>query len=701
MSWIWLSHKGYPQHQSTKFDALSDDSEESFVVAEFQKEYFFPQEVTEARLCFSGDTVVQLYGNGELLAMGPACVGGDFLGNGKPREWYYSGELCFSPKSKQLCLLARVKLCPTRICEYSKGRGGFMLAGTLSFADGSTQEIATDESWLARKNGAYRSSSCYDGSIPPDAYEAAQQVQDIWQASPAPIPMCELKERVLGEFTLQPGEERTERMDLERICAGYLHLSTQGKGAVSASVTLREMEEERRRKEQVLLMGEDSYQSFYMDSVGNVLATLKNPSEAVARVKVSLVCSCYPVTVDASTCTEDERLNRILALCKHTLKYCRQSHHLDSPRHCEPLACTGDYYIEALMTAFSFGDLRLAEFDLERTAQLLRHNDGRMFHTSYSLIWVRMLYEVYLLGGNFALLGQCRDALDLLLRRFHGYLGENGLVENPPDYMFVDWIYVDGLSMHHPPKALGQTVLNLFYFMALDFGEKIYRTLGDEGQASLCAQRRSALQKAVNSLLFDKERGMYFEGLNTPVPQEQLGDWQKQNVKKRYYLKHSNIMAAYTGVCDGETARSLLEKIMEERIEGEVQPYFQHYLLEAIYRHGLRERYTLPVLRRWETALAQTEKGLAEGFYPPEPGYCFDHSHAWGGTPLYSLPKALSGITVEEAGYEKIKLKPSLLGLAWAKVEIPTPRGILVLEMKQGEAPKIQAPEGIRWEWET
>ena len=30
-------------------------------------------------------------------------------------------------------------------------------------------------------------------------------------------------------------------------------------------------------------------------------------------------------------------------------------------------------------------------------------------------------------------------------------------------YMFVDWIEIDGLSLHHPPKALGQTCLNLFY----------------------------------------------------------------------------------------------------------------------------------------------------------------------------------------------------------------------------------------------
>ena len=32
-------------------------------------------------------------------------------------------------------------------------------------------------------------------------------------------------------------------------------------------------------------------------------------------------------------------------------------------------------------------------------------------------------------------------ALRLLLKRFSGYLGSNDLLETPPDYMFVDWIF--------------------------------------------------------------------------------------------------------------------------------------------------------------------------------------------------------------------------------------------------------------------
>ena len=272
-----------------------------------------------------------------------------------------------------------------------------------------------------------------------------------------------------------------------------------------------------------------------------------------------------------------------------------------------------------------------------------------MFHTMYSLIWVRMLYDVYMIGGNFDLLKKCRDALDLLLARFDTYIGENGLIENPPDYMFVDWIYIDGLSMHHPPKALGQTVLNMFYFMALRYSELIYGLIGDTVASLQCGEKKKELQKAVNTLLYDSDAGMYFEGLNTPISSAQINKWQPQNVEKRYYLKHSNIMAAYTSICDHSTARSLIEKIMNDEIEGNVQPYFQHYLLEAIEKHGLKDKYSLQVIERWKQAVKDCNKGLVEGFFAPEPTYHFDNSHAWGGSPLYSLPKALTGLSIEEA----------------------------------------------------
>ena len=696
--WIWLPEKIYPMHQNTKFDALSDVSNASFVVAEFKRAYEFAQNVRSISVTFSADTQVQLFCNRRPVATGPVALGGDFLGCGRAREWYYASEVTFPASGRTLDFFARVKMCPSRMCEFSKGHGGFMLQATVTFEDGSTKEITTDGSWLVRKNAAYVKNRVYDGSIAPDAYVAAEPIPDIWRASLAPIPVREEKELSLGDFALKAGEEITKQIDLDWIYAGFFHLISRAEGAVRVSLVPRETDEEQSKNETATLQGEDEYRSFWLHSAGNIILSLKNETDRPASVALGFITTCYPVTVEAKTRTSDGKIDKILDVCRHTLRYCRQTIHLDSPKHCEPLACTGDYYIEALMSAFSFGDMRLAAFDVVRTAEHLRHNDGRMFHTTYSLIWVRMLYDVYMPGGDLALLERCRDALDLLLARFATYVGKSGLVENPPDYMFVDWIYIDGLSMHHPPKALGQTVLNMFYFMALDYAGRIYALLGEATLSAQCAEKKQALRRAVNTLLYDGERGMYFEGLNEPIAQAQINAWQPRNTEKRYYLKHSNILAAYTGICDADTAVMLIEKIMGEEIAGDVQPYFLHYLFEAIYTHGLREKYTLPLIARWMPSVAACDKGLPEGFFAPEPTYRFDHSHAWGGSPLYSLPKALTGLEITGAGYKSVKLSPALLGLERASVEIPTPYGMIVCEMEKGKAVRILAPREIEIE---
>lgn len=465
-------------------------------------------------------------------------------------------------------------------------------------------------------------------------------------------------------------------------------------GELHTELTCREITE-KTTPETLIFTENQTYRGFCMHSAGNIEVTVKNRSSHKAMLKVSFIKTHYPVYMEADTITSDAELNEVLKTCKHTLKICRQTHHLDSTRHCEPMACTGDYYIESLMTPFSFGDMRLAEFDLLRTAVMLERENGRMFHTTYSLIWVKMLYDVYMLTGNGALLKRCEKALGLLLDRFETYLGDNGLIENPPDYMFVDWIYIDGISMHHPPKALGQSCLNMFYFGALDNAEKIYHTLGQEQTARNCLTKKEALRIAINDLLFDYDNGCYFEGLNTPTEPQRIGQWMPQNSEKRYYLKHSNILAAYFGVCDDDTGRSLVDKIMSGEIAGDCQPYFMHYLLEAVYRLGLREKYSLQICNRWKDPVLKCTKGLVEGFVEPEPAYRFDHSHAWGGTPLYSLPKALVGLEITRPGMQEITLSPSLLGFNHAKVELLTPHGKVVCEMKEGEDPRITHPKEI------
>ena len=216
--------------------------------------------------------------------------------------------------------------------------------------------------------------------------------------------------------------------------------------------------------------------------------------------------------------------------------------------------------------------------------------------------------------------------------------------------------------------------------------------------AELCREKRECLRRAINTWLFDPEKGIYFEGLNTPTDPALVYQYMPQNVEKRYYLKHANILAAYLGVCDDTVAVELIHKIMSNEIPGDYQPYFAHYLLEAVFRCGLREQYTLRILEQWKGPVRECTKGLVEGFVPPEPGYPFDHSHAWGGTPLYSLPKALLGFEMIEPGYKKVRVTPNLLGLTQAHVEVPTPFGMMQFELEKGKETKMIIPSEIEVE---
>ena len=695
--WIWLPEDRYPHSQTTSYSALAENIQRNYVVAEFLKEYAFPLKVISARIRFSADTAVQLFLNGSIIGTGPASVGGDFIGNETARDNYYASELELTPDVDRLVFFARVQMGPVQICEYSKGHGGFMLSAVFVMEDGTEQTVSTDESWLVRENRAFAAPRRYDGRIRPDAYVPAREIENRWQTETAPIPVRSENQIIPEEGTMDlgPGEKKSVVLDLDRIYAGFVRMDTENSGELHARVTCRELDEEG-TAEEALFMESGIWRGFYLHSAGSLLVEAENRSESLAKIRISFIETHYPVTEEAHTFVSDEELTKVLETCRHTLKICRQTHHLDSPRHCEPLACTGDYYIESLMTPFSFGDMRLSGFDLVRTAELLERENGRMFHTTYSLIWVRMLYDVYMITGDQALLVRCRKALELLLRRFDSYRGENGLMENPPDYMFVDWIYIDGISMHHPPKALGQSCLNMFYFAALQAAEKIFEELAEKEIARTLAGKRADLRRAINEQLFDRERGIYFEGLNTPTREDLIGKWMPPNIEKRYYLKHSNILACWSGVCDDETGRRIVDLIMQERISGDVQPYFLHYLLEAVYRLGLREKYTLSILEKWKAPVRDCAKGLAEGFVKPEPTYRFDHSHAWGGTPLYSLPRALLGLSVLQPGMKEIQLDPSLLGLKEARVELLTPSGKLICEMKEGEEPRIRCPENIR-----
>ena len=700
--WIWLPEDRYPDHQTTRYSERDRTHENNYAVAAFSKDYSFQKPIRDVEIRCSGDTAFALICNGRHLMNGPALPGGDFLDGYHhiPLPSHYATLLSITEdndlalREGKLHFYAQVRMGPSRCFDHSMGHGGFMLSAIIHFEDGSSTLVHTDNSWNAAMLDAYTGPGQFDNSRIKEKTVQAQEIRNIWNCKTAPIPPCSLDPLVVGTVSVAPGGSVTKTFELEMIFAGYILVQARSAQNLSVKLYCSELGEPV-TPEQYHFAKDGEYIGLELRSAGHIRIEAENLGNEQADISIVLVRSSYPITETAITSTSDAALDQVMMTCLHTLKYCRQSIHLDSPKHCEPLACTGDYYVETLMTAFSYGDMQLAAFDVRRTAELLRHRDGRMFHTTYSLIWVQMLWDVFLLTGERALLEDCADALKLLQARFHGYIGDNGILETAPDYMFIDWLVPDGISLHHPPKALGQTCLCLYYYGALKTAAKIWETLGDHDQSVISRHRMEDLHRCVLRELYDPQRKLFFEGSNTPTDEALIGEWMPENVGKRYYRKHANILAAYFGFFSKEECASLLERIIDDDSLGQVQPWFCHFLLEAVYRCGLREKYTLKILEQWKAPVKEQPKGLAEGFFKPQEDYAFDHSHAWGGTPLYALPQALSGLEMIEPGYRKIRLSPSALGLKWADVEIPTPHGMIRLRLREDAPSEITVPKEI------
>lgn len=690
-SWIWLDKNAFPKFSCKK---------RSFCVAEFTSIYAIPKG-EEYALRVSADARYELFVNGEFVGRGPVCAGGDFL-EPKMRHGYYDEYSLVSSGVVDIKLF--VTSIPTVLTEYSFGQSGAL----VEVLRGGEVIAHTDKTWKCRPVSARISDTHTDYTQPEHEYAYACEVKDIYGAVKSPIKHLHeetIEPSSIDKITLKSPEGIVE---FDKIYSAYPVISLKTDGRVRVLVECEEIEGVGVFKESFIASKDVVFTSPRLRSVGRIKITLKGEGATKAQIEnAQIIYSAYPVENEAPFKCSDKLLNEIYGLCMHTLKICRRDLHLDSPTHQEHLACTGDYFIQALIEYFNIYDTSLTAFDIYRTAQMLEIQDGRIFHTTYSLIFAEWIYDYYMHTGKTELLTHTECALRKLLARFDTYIGDNGLVEKSPDYMFVDWILLDqdgnntdptnmmshggfeGYSLHHPPKSLGQSVLCMFYYNALLKCAKIFQILGDSDFAKSCNKKAQAVKRAINKHLFDKKKGLYIGGLNTPdnVPN---GQWLPENTYNIFYLKQANTLAVLYGIAPEENRKSILKYVLTDLKKEEMQPYFYHFLLEALLKENMFEKNGLDLIRRYESLIQKCDKGLCEAWemFPS------DCSHAWGGTPAYILKKALSGFEMVEAGYKKIKLSPRLYGLNSASLEIPTPYGSIKIKMSRGKK-QITAPDEI------
>jgi hypothetical protein len=210
----------------------------------------------------------------------------------------------------------------------------------MELETGEILPVCTDDTWQCAPDFRWKSDLCYDASASADDWGCAEASE---RALPRPseIPPC--------EYQMIPIPLTGE---LDKIYTGTLCADIETDEPCVIRLIPFETRDLEDDAEEITCCSSLHYEGFRIRSVGGVRVEVLSGHPVIRNLSVR--ASFYPGDLEGQCVTGDRGIDLVMRTCEHTLRICRQSIHLDSPRHMEPLGCTGDYYIESLMEYYCF-----------------------------------------------------------------------------------------------------------------------------------------------------------------------------------------------------------------------------------------------------------------------------------------------------------------------------------------------------------
>ncbi|MDR3061562.1 MAG: hypothetical protein LBU57_05550 [Dysgonamonadaceae bacterium] len=210
------------------------------------------------------------------------------------------------------------------------------------------------------------------------------------------------------------------------------------------------------------------------------------------------------------------------------------------------------------------------------------------------------------------------------------------------------------------------TVVNAFHYHTLVLMEKMARAIGEKKDAESYAKRYKAFYKKFQEYFFDKERGIYVDGIGT-----------------QHASLHANLYPLTFGLVPEAQKERVLQYIKTKDMACGV--YSANYLLEGLYDAGEAD-YAMSLLisesdRSWYNMIRVGATMTTEAWdnkYKNNNGW----SHAWSSSPVHILPRKVMGIEPVEPGFKHIRIKPQPSGLSWAETKLPTIMGPVSAKFK-------------------
>jgi len=353
-------------------------------------------------------------------------------------------------------------------------------------------------------------------------------------------------------------------------------------------------------------------------------------------------------------------LNRIWDLCRYSIKATTFAGvYVDGDR--ERIPYEADAYLNQLSHYTTDRDVRMAR----DTYDHLMANGT--WPTEWASHMIFMAHADWMQTGDAAWLAPRYQALKskLLLERARA----DGLITSTPAQIkkgdLVDWPVTERDGFVFTPV---NTVANAFYIRALALMADLARVLKHEADAADYTARERAARTAFQEKLYDPVRGVYRDGETT-----------------EHAALHSTLFPLAFGlVPDGDRARATAFVVSRGMA---CSVYAAQYLLEALFAEGATDAafalITAPNDRSWkhmvESGTTITWEAWDQRYKPNQ-----DWNHAWGAAPANLLPNYVLGARTRTPGWSVATIRPHPGPLAEAEGKIPTPRGPILINWKNG-----------------
>jgi alpha-L-rhamnosidase len=304
---------------------------------------------------------------------------------------------------------------------------------------------------------------------------------------------------------------------------------------------------------------------------------------------------------------------------------------------------------------------------------------------TFSLWYIEMLHDYWMYRADDQFVKAKLQSVRSVLDFFQRYQQNDGRLKNAPYWEFTDWVEDDGWKNGVAPVGEdgSSAATDLLLCLAYRTASVLEDNLGMKAYATIYLEKYRQLKQSIIKNYWNQSLQLFADTKG-----------------KQFYSQHVNSLAILADVVEGDEAKFLMEKILNDEKLSQATIYFKYYVHQALKKAGLGNRY-IDLLSDWRT---QLQNGLTTWAEISDDNNARSDCHAWGSSPNIEFFRIVLGIDTDAPGFAKVVIEPHLGPLSSANGSMPHPYGKIAVKFqktKQHLTGVVTLPPGLtgRLKW--